>query len=99
QMQKLVEPFLQVTVNPGTTISLCSATNSGERFGSDSEVLGKTVRLDGVIRTVIGVMPSGFEFPGVMVWMPLTIRIDQHNSFTRPAVGRLKTDFSAQQAQ
>jgi putative ABC transport system permease protein len=69
------------------------------RFGSDSEVLGKTVRLDGVSRTVIGVMPPGFEFPGAMVWMPLTIRIDQHNSFTRPVVGRLKTDFSPQQAQ
>jgi putative ABC transport system permease protein len=69
------------------------------RFGSDSEVLGKTVRLDGVSRTVIGVMPPGFEFPGAMVWMPLTIRIDQHNSFARPVVGRLKTDFSPQQAQ
>jgi hypothetical protein len=39
------------------------------RFASDSEVLGKTVRLDGVSRTVIGVMPPGFEFPGAMVWM------------------------------
>jgi predicted permease len=69
------------------------------RFGSDSEVLGKTVRLDGVSRTVIGVMPAGFEFPGAMVWMPLTIRFDQHNSFIRPVVGRLKTDSSPQQAQ
>jgi predicted permease len=69
------------------------------RFGSNSEVLGKTVQLDGVSRTVIGVMPAGFEFPGAMVWMPLSIRIDQHNSFTRPVVGRLKTDFSPQQAQ
>jgi predicted permease len=69
------------------------------RFGSNSEVLGKTVQLDGVSRTVIGVMPLGFEFPGAMVWMPLSIRIDQHNSFTRPVVGRLKTDFSPQQAQ
>jgi hypothetical protein len=30
QMQKLVEPFLRVRVNRGTTISLCSATNSGK---------------------------------------------------------------------
>jgi putative ABC transport system permease protein len=69
------------------------------RFASDSEILGKTIRLDGVNRTVIGVMPPGFAFPGAAVWMPLTITIDQHNSFTRPVVGRLKTGFSPQQAQ
>ena len=69
------------------------------RFGSDPEILGKTIRLDGVSRTVIGVMPPGFAFPGAAVWMPLTIPIDQHNSFTRPVVGRLKTGFSPQQAQ
>jgi predicted permease len=69
------------------------------RFASNSEVLGKTVRLDGLSRTVIGVMPPGFEFPGAMAWLPLTIRIDQHNSFTRPVVGRLEADFSPRQAQ
>src|SRR5882762_7549250 len=69
------------------------------RFGSDPEILGKTIRLDGVSRTVIGVMPPGFAFPGAAVWMPLTIPIDQHNSFTRPVLGRLKTGFSPQQAQ
>jgi putative ABC transport system permease protein len=70
-----------------------------ERFGLDSKVLGKTIGLDGVSRTVIGVMPPGFAFPGVRVWMPLAIRIDEHNSFTRPVMGRLKTGISSQQAQ
>ncbi|HET9180433.1 MAG TPA: ABC transporter permease [Terriglobia bacterium] len=70
-----------------------------ERFGSDSEILGKTIRLDGVNRTVVGVMPAGFSFPGAKVWMPLAIRINQHNSFTRPVVGRLKPGVTPQQAQ
>jgi len=33
------------------------------RFGSDPSALGSVVRLDGKSRTVIGVMPSGFDFP------------------------------------
>ena len=70
-----------------------------ERFGSDSEILGKAIRLDGVSRTVVGIMPPGFAFPGVSVWMPLSVRINEHNSFTRPVVGRLKPRVTPQQAQ
>ncbi|OLE16072.1 MAG: hypothetical protein AUG83_04450 [Acidobacteria bacterium 13_1_20CM_4_57_11] len=68
-----------------------------ERFGADPEILGKTIRLDGISRTVIGIMPPGFEFPGVKVWMPLAIRIE-HNSFMRPVVGRLRSSGTPQQA-
>ena len=32
-------------------------------FASDPNVVGRTVRLGGVPRTVVGVMPEGFEFP------------------------------------
>jgi hypothetical protein len=44
-----------------------------ERFGSDSAILGKTVRLDGLDRAVIGVMPPGFAFPGARAWMPAEV--------------------------
>jgi len=70
-----------------------------ERFGSDPGILGKPIQLDGVGHTVIGVMPPGFSFPGASVWMPLAIRFDGHNSYTRPVVGRLKPGVSRQQAQ
>jgi putative ABC transport system permease protein len=70
-----------------------------ERFGSDPQILGKTVSLDSVSRTVVGVMPAGFGFPyEAEVWLPLAIRIDSHNSYSRPVVGRLKAGFSRQQA-
>jgi putative ABC transport system permease protein len=70
-----------------------------ERFGSDSGILGRTIRLDGLDRAVIGVMPPGFAFPGAKAWMPLAIRVDEHNSFTRPVVGRLKPGVPPQQAK
>ena len=70
-----------------------------ERFASDSEILGKTVRLDGISRMVVGIMSPGFAFPQVKLWMPLKIRIDEHNFFTRPVVGRLKPGVTSQQAQ
>src|SRR5215472_10724692 len=70
-----------------------------ERFESDPGILGKIIQLGGVGHTVIGVMPPGFVFPGAMAWMPLAIRYDGHNSYTRPIVGRLKPGVSPQQAQ
>lgn len=43
------------------------------RYGGDPGVLGKAVRVDGVERTVIGVMPPGIQFPeDADIWMPLT---------------------------
>jgi putative ABC transport system permease protein len=42
------------------------------RFGGDSTVLGKAIRLDGVSRLVTGIMPAGFDFPGGSeLWVPL----------------------------
>src|SRR6266481_3100839 len=70
-----------------------------ERFASDPGILGKIIQLDGVGHAVIGVMPPGFAFPGAKAWMPLAIRFDGHNSFTRPVVGRLKPDVLPQQAK
>jgi predicted permease len=44
-------------------------------LGGDASIIGKTLRLDGVNRTVIGVMPRGFWFPSptVRVWIPLPL--------------------------
>ena len=52
------------------------------RFGGDPGILGKTVRLDGVSRRVVGVMPRGFALPTdfhadaaepTSIWIPLQI--------------------------
>jgi putative ABC transport system permease protein len=81
-------------------VAVLSSKLWNERFGSDPQVLGKTIRLDSISRTVVGVVPAGFGFPyDAEVWLPLAIRIDSHNSFSRPVVGRLKAGISRQQAQ
>jgi putative ABC transport system permease protein len=48
------------------------------RFGSDPDIVGKSVRIDGRPRTVVGVMPEAFEFPlnESEVWAPLAFGPD-----------------------
>src|SRR5205823_11869193 len=42
------------------------------RMGSDPQIVGKTITLDRVPHTIIGVMPQGFDYPsGIHVWKPL----------------------------
>ena len=41
------------------------------RLGSDPQILGKTIALDRLPRTIVGVMPQGFDFPrGTQIWLP-----------------------------
>lgn len=43
------------------------------RFGGDSSVIGRAVHLDGSAYAIVGVMPAGFDIPGLHadVWIPL----------------------------
>jgi putative ABC transport system permease protein len=43
-----------------------------QEMGGDASILGRRVRLDGIPRTVVGVMPRGFWFPNptVRIWLP-----------------------------
>jgi predicted permease len=64
------------------------------RYGSDPRVLGRTVRFDGIPRTIIGVMPAGFAFPDrdVRVWLPIAFAPDDllaRGSHSYSVVGRL----------
>jgi putative ABC transport system permease protein len=84
-------------------------------FGGDPNILGKTVTLDSVDFTVIGVMPPGFNFPRgaemppgygfgpqADIWIPLAMsaeRWQRRNQRQLVAIGRLKPGVSLAQAQ
>jgi predicted permease len=46
-----------------------------QRFGGDRGVLGRSVVVDGIPRTVVGVMPAGFRFPSPAtdIWVPVSL--------------------------
>ncbi len=77
------------------------------RFGSDPNLVGKTLTLNGNQTTVVGIMPPGFQlqFPislQVDMWLPM--RIDPAAEAGRKAhylyvLGRLKPGVSLEQAQ
>jgi predicted permease len=63
-----------------------------ERFGSDPDVVGSEIRLDGVQHTIVGVLPAGLHFPlGANVWVPIpTLEMASPSSTTRyGTLGRL----------
>src|SRR5690242_1156436 len=70
------------------------------RFNADPAILGKTITLDGITRTIVGVMPRGFTFPAAsQVWTPLALRLDPGNSFLFAVIGRLRADATPAQAR
>jgi putative ABC transport system permease protein len=72
------------------------------RFGSNPEIIGKTVLLNGQSCTVVGVMPRNFGFPSddVGVWQPLPIAPASTNlgNHYLNLVGDLKPPVKRQQA-
>jgi len=43
------------------------------RYGADPAILGRTIRINDVPTTVVGVMPEGMKFPfGADLWLPLS---------------------------
>ena len=73
------------------------------QFGSDPNIVGQTISMNGANRTVIGVMPAGFSFPDktTEVWVPLAIspqRKQARGPISFKAVGRLKPGVSMTQA-
>jgi putative ABC transport system permease protein len=72
------------------------------RFGSDPNVSGRTVQLNGAAYTIIGVMPAGFSYPDrAELWRPLPIdpaKLDPGPHYLN-VVGRLKPEVTLAQAQ
>ena len=79
------------------------------RYAADPAVLGKSIRLDGITRRIVGVMPRGFALPTdftvdaaepTQVWIPLQIDPAQmtHDSHNFYAAAKLVSGASASRA-
>src|SRR5262249_31964298 len=73
------------------------------RFGGAANALGKTVKLNEELYTVVGVMPEGFQFPArAEIWTPLTMNLanwQQRGGHYLQGIGRLKDGATLQTAQ
>ena len=71
-----------------------------ERLGGERSALGRSIVLDGVAYTVIGVMPPTFDFPhGAALWTPLPARPDPNSLVLRPVIARLTPGTSIETAR
>ncbi len=74
------------------------------RFGGDNSIIGKTINLNGLTHTVVGVMPARFQFPTSddAFWVPIAFTSEQMVNRGRhylQVVARLKPGTSLEQAQ
>ncbi len=83
-------------------VAILSHSMWQNRFGSDPNVAGRTLQLNGRAYAIIGVMPAGFSFPErATLWRPMPI--DPADQDRGPhylnVVARLKTGVTLAQAQ
>jgi len=75
-----------------------------ERLGGDPGAVGQDLVLDGVPHRIIGVAPSGFDFPrGRSLWLPLEyherFRTQSRGAWFLSAIGRLRAGISPESAR
>lgn len=109
-------PLLGVTAQIGRTFSSEEDRENAEpvvvisnnmwhrRFKGDASILNKSLNLDGRLYTVVGIMPSGFDYPKETdFWIPLEQQGKRLLAFRNivifSALARLKTGLSVENAQ
>jgi len=84
----------------GPLVVLLSTALWRERFGADPSAVGRAIRLDGIARTIVGVMPPEASFPDdIKLWIPLQGDPAQsYQSYDGDGIGRLRAGVTAEQA-
>jgi len=71
-----------------------------EHFGSAQAAIGQALDHDRRTRTIVGVLPDGFSFPGkTVVWIeqPARPEIPSRTAYNQRAIGKVKPGISAAQ--
>lgn len=95
---------------PGNnTVAILSYALWQRRFGGNPDIVGQSINLDNHPTTIVGVMPSDFDFPDpaerastsghVQLWVPKGLDPQNTNSWNLTAVGRLRPGVLADDAQ
>jgi predicted permease len=74
------------------------------RFAADPGIVGRTIDLDGLQRTVVGVVPPYFQFPNrdATVWVPAKYTAEElapRNTYYLNVLGRLAPGVTRESAQ
>jgi putative ABC transport system permease protein len=88
--------------NRSAAVALLSERLWRRQFAGWADPIGKTVRVDGTERTVVGIVPRGQEFPPAAdMWLPmaLTLPCCMRTGHSYQAIGRLKDGVSLAQAR
>ncbi|HEX4808864.1 MAG TPA: ADOP family duplicated permease [Bryobacteraceae bacterium] len=71
-------------------------------FAGEPGVIGRTLRVNGSVLTVIGVAPPNFDYPGkAAIWLPTVFdfeKVPKRGAFFFQTIGRLKRGISIQVA-
>ena len=88
----------------GPPVALIGYAVWQKRFAGSESVIGQSINLDGKSYNIIGVMPPGFDLPGMTkVWVPLQVSIDNLPLVERAAtnntiIARLRPGITLKQA-
>jgi predicted permease len=100
-------------LHPGASPYAVLSYNAWQsRFGADPEIAGKTIRINRLPFTVLGVAPRGFHgtelFYWPEVWVPMMMEpqievgnpwLDERSTWNTWVIGRLKPDVSPARAE
>lgn len=76
-----------------------------QHFGGNPGIIGQTIRIDGISRRIIGVMPAGIHFPyaDTQFLIPIAFKggdpIDPWKDFENHVIGRIKDGVTPAMAQ
>ena len=96
-------PFNIEEDSPGVELTAIISESLRKRYFADSQrVIGQTIKLNGEIATIVGVVVGDFKFPGnAEIWVPFRLTYTEETRGTRflLGIGRLKPEISIEQAK
>jgi predicted permease len=88
-----------------TNVMILGATIWRELYHADAQIVGRSVPVNGILYTVIGVMPDGFSFPANTgnnaIWTPVPVdenAMQDRSSSALNVIGRLRRGTSFAEA-